>query len=76
MGETPNTCFGVYRSCVKYVTPEILIATGTSGTDISKDAGQTWINISTASFNVIAITSNKKNIYLAGSDGNVVSLQL
>lgn len=74
--EKPGVPVFGYRSCVKYLTPEILIATGTSGTDISKDAGQTWENISTASFNVIAISTDKKSIYLAGSEGNVVSLEL
>ncbi len=65
-----------YRSSVKYISPETLIATGTSGTDISYDSGKTWKNISTESFNVIAVSSNKKIIYLAGSNGNVVQLSL
>ncbi|WP_433896828.1 YCF48-related protein [Sphingobacterium mizutaii] len=65
-----------YRSSVKYISPETLIATGTSGTDISYDSGKTWKNISTESFNVIAVSSNKKLIYLAGSNGNVVQLSL
>lgn len=65
-----------YRSCVKYINAQTLIATGTSGTDISKDSGKTWQNISKESFNVIALSDNKKTIYLAGSQGNIVSLQL
>ncbi len=74
--EKPEIPVFGYRSCVKYINAQTLIATGTSGTDISKDAGKTWQNISKESFNVIALSDNKKIIYLAGSQGNIVSLQL
>ena len=74
--EKPEVPVYGFRSCVKYISPKILVATGTSGTDISEDGGNTWKNISTDSFNVIAISSNKKYIYLAGSNGNIASLTL
>jgi photosystem II stability/assembly factor-like uncharacterized protein len=54
-----------YRSCVKYITPQILIATGTSGTDLSEDGGQHWKMISEVGFNVIGVTKDK--VWLAGS---------
>jgi len=65
-----------YRSCVKYISQDVLIATGTSGTDISKDAGKSWTNVSSKSFNVIALSKDKKHIYLAGSNGNIEKLIL
>jgi hypothetical protein len=53
-----------YRSCVKYISPEILIATGPSGTDLSEDGGLHWKKISEVGFNVIT-TYNGKG-WLAG----------
>lgn len=64
-----------YRSCVKYISDELLVATGTSGTDISADGGNTWKLISKKSFNVIA-TTNKGHVYLAGSQGDIVRLEM
>lgn len=53
-----------YRSCVKYITPEILIATGPSGTDLSEDGGLHWKQISEVGFNVITTYNGK--VWLAG----------
>ncbi|MGO1597201.1 MAG: WD40/YVTN/BNR-like repeat-containing protein [Sphingobacterium sp.] len=72
----PDIPVSGYRSCVKYIDQNTLVATGTSGTDISRDGGQTWNLISPDSFNVVAVSSDGKHIYLAGSDGNVVKLHL
>src|SRR5690606_9838936 len=72
----PDTPVSGYRSCVKYIDQNTLLATGTSGTDISRDGGQTWNLISPNSFNVIAVSSDKKQIYLAGSEGDVVKLHI
>jgi hypothetical protein len=49
---------------VKYISPEILIATGPSGTDLSEDGGLHWKKISEVGFNVIT-TYNGKG-WLAG----------
>lgn len=65
-----------YRSDVLYITSTKIIATGTSGTDISIDGGRQWNNISKASFNSLAKSKSGKRVYLAGSDGNVVLLQM
>jgi len=74
--DKPDKPVSGYRSCVKYINANTLIATGTSGTDISVDAGVTWKNISKESFNVIAKSANAAFIYLAGSNGNIVQLIL
>ncbi len=74
--EKPQTPVFGYRSCVKYINANTLIATGTSGTDVSFDGGMNWKNISKDSFNVIAASANTKHIYLAGSNGNIVQLLL
>jgi len=72
----PKTPVFGYRSCIKYIDNLTVLATGTSGTDLSVDGGVNWKNISTESFNVIAISKNQKRIYLAGSNGNLSSLNL
>jgi len=72
----PQTPVLGYRSAVLYLTPTTVIATGTSGTDISTDAGEHWKNISKLSFNSIAKSSDNKTIYLTGSKGNVFKLTL
>jgi photosystem II stability/assembly factor-like uncharacterized protein len=53
-----------YRSCVKYITSQILIATGPSGTDLSEDGGLHWKMISETGFNVITTYNGKT--WLAG----------
>lgn len=72
----PTTPVNGYRSDVLYITQHIVLATGTSGTDISYDGGLNWKNISTLSFNTISKSSDNKNIYLTGSRGNIYKLIL
>jgi hypothetical protein len=56
-----------YRSCVKYVSEKIVIATGTSGTDLSEDGGLHWKKISETGFHAIAVAPAGKRVWLAGS---------
>lgn len=72
----PNTPVSGYRSDVLYVTENLVLATGTSGTDISYDGGYNWNNISSLSFNTIGKSADNKVIYLTGSKGNVYRLEL
>ncbi len=65
-----------FKSAVKYISHNILVATGTSGTDISEDGGLHWRNIAKESFNSIAIGRNRRMVYLAGSHGNVAKISL
>ena len=48
----PTTPPNGYRSCVEYISKTKLITCGTSGIDISEDAGMNWKQISTESFHV------------------------
>ena len=73
-GETwsaPTSTIKGFRSAVIYLTKNILIATGTSGTDISLDGGQNWDNISTQSFNAVQKAKNGTLILLAGEKGKI-----
>jgi len=72
----PSTPVFGYRSSIKYINKLTVLATGTSGTDLSYDGGMNWKNISRESFNVIAISKDRKYIYLAGSNGNISRLDL
>lgn len=49
----PETPVLGYRSGVTYLDKNTLIATGTSGTDISTDGGKNWKHISDISFNSV-----------------------
>lgn len=70
----PEVPVSGYRSCVAYLSKKELIATGTSGTDISQDGGKTWRNVSARSFNVVQKSKTGKLILLAGGKGEVCQL--
>lgn len=67
----PNSSIKGYRSCVTYLSKTMLIATGTSGTDISLDRGMNWKNISTKSFNAVQKAKNGTLVLLAGEKGSI-----
>ncbi|MDR6785011.1 photosystem II stability/assembly factor-like uncharacterized protein [Pedobacter africanus] len=60
-----------YRSGVAYVNSKVLVATGTSGTDVSQDAGLNWHHISDLSFNVVQKAKKGKLVLLAGNKGTI-----
>jgi hypothetical protein len=69
-----NTAFSMphgYRSSVNFIDNELVVACGTSGVDISKDAGKNWILISNQSFHVAQHQPNTKATFFAGSGGNI-----
>lgn len=74
--QKPHSPLSGYKSDVQYINRNLLLATGTSGTDISTDGGQNWTKISGISFNVIAKSKDGVQIYLAGSEGHVFLLSL
>ncbi|WP_374163541.1 WD40/YVTN/BNR-like repeat-containing protein [Arcticibacter sp. MXS-1] len=60
-----------FRSCVTYVAKELLLSTGTSGTDISKDGGKTWTRISDEGYHVASVLKKGKEVLLAGAKGRI-----
>lgn len=70
----PSVSVAGYRSGVVYINNHTLLATGTSGTDISNDDGMNWHNLSSLSFNVIRKSKKGKLILLAGNKGQVYQL--
>lgn len=65
---------GGYRSGVTYVSPKLLVATGTSGTDISADGGKNWKRAGPG-FNVVARARKGTKVYLAGKDIAVLDIR-
>nr|WP_121271491.1 YCF48-related protein [Pedobacter schmidteae] len=65
---------GGYRSGVAYISSSFLIATGSSGTDVSRDGGLNWGTISDLNFNVVQKAKKGKLVLLAGNKGNIYQL--
>lgn len=63
-----------YRSCVAFLTPNVLISCGTSGVDVSTDGGLNWKLISNESFHVCGKAKKGSAVYLAGKDGRIAKV--
>ena len=63
-----------YRSCVAFITNDLLICCGLTGVDISNDGGLNWKLISSESFNVCAKAKKGNAVFLAGKDGRIANL--
>lgn len=60
---------GGYRSCVEYINQTATLSTGPSGTEFSRDGGNTWKKISSTGYNVARKSKKGNSIFLAGSNG-------
>ncbi len=65
-----------YRSSVEYLRDNFLVATGTSGTDISLDGGNRWHRISMEGYHVVRKAKKGSLVLLAGSNGRISALKL
>lgn len=63
-----------YRSCVIYISSDTLLATGTTGTDISTDGGMIWKSISKEGFNVAQKARSGRSVFLAGENGKIAKI--
>lgn len=70
----PLTAPHGYRSCVIYLSDNVLVTCGTSGIDISKDGGKNWELISKESFHVVQKAKKGNAVFLAGSNGRIAKL--
>ncbi len=64
-----------YKSAVEYITSKKIIATGTSGTDISTDGGRTWSQLSSEGYNSVRKAKFGSWVLLAGSNGKISELR-
>jgi len=60
-----------FQSCVEYISGNKYLATGTSGTNYTRDGGLTWLKIDATSFNVCAKAGSGKLVLLAGNNGKI-----
>lgn len=63
-----------YKSCVAFLTLNVLVSCGTSGVDVSMDGGLNWKPISKESFHVCARAKNGSAVFLAGKDGRIAKM--
>jgi len=63
-----------FRSGVAYINRNTIVATGTSGTDVSTDGGQHWKHIDDQSFNAVQKAKKGSKILLAGEKGGIFEL--
>lgn len=62
---------GGFQSGVAYLGKATFLATGTSGTNMSKDGGQTWTLIDPTSFNACQQARHGNLVILAGDKGKI-----
>jgi photosystem II stability/assembly factor-like uncharacterized protein len=60
-----------YQSCVELIGKKMFLSTGTSGTNLSADGGNTWHNIDDKSYNVCRKARSGKLVLLAGDGGKI-----
>jgi hypothetical protein len=60
-----------YKSSLIFLNNKSIIATGTSGIDLSKDKGHTWEKVSNESFHVVEKHPKRNAVFLAGSGGRI-----
>lgn len=65
-----------FRSGVIWYDGQNCFATGTSGTDVSRDKGRNWYHISDESFNVIKKAKQGTLVLIAGNKGVIYSLKI
>jgi photosystem II stability/assembly factor-like uncharacterized protein len=64
-----NSFTSGFQSSVEYISGSTFLSTGTPGTNITIDGGQTWAKIDTISFNVCRKAKHGTLVLLAGNDG-------
>lgn len=60
-----------FQSCVEYISGDTFLSTGTPGSNITTDGGQTWAKIDHTSYNVCRKAKHGKLILLAGDHGKI-----
>ncbi|MBX2894238.1 MAG: hypothetical protein KF763_02255 [Cyclobacteriaceae bacterium] len=58
-----------YRECVEFISPQVLVTTGPTGTEYSTDGGKSWINLSSdKGFHTVRKARNGNLIIIAGNN--------
>jgi photosystem II stability/assembly factor-like uncharacterized protein len=64
-----------YRSAVEYLNKKTLIATGTTGTDLSPDGGKRWHRLSSEGFHTARKAKVGSWVLLTGNNGRIYTLK-
>jgi hypothetical protein len=67
----PKTPPAGYQSCVEHISDQTFLSTGTPGSNLTADGGNTWIKIDGTSYNVCRKAKNGKLVLLAGDGGRI-----
>lgn len=65
-----------YRSAIEFISSQEILATGPSGTDISRDGGTTWRQLSPDGYHCVRKAKAGSLTILAGSNGRISKLIL
>ena len=68
-----NENYPGYRSCVKYISHDSLIAVGSPGVSLSKDGGTTWQHLSDSGFYTVEINQTTQKLILGGRNKVVIT---
>lgn len=63
-----------YKSGAAYLNDSTVIITGTSGVDISHDAGESWSRKSDKKMHAVACITNSNYVWLVGGNGAVMKM--
>ncbi|MEP6610794.1 MAG: YCF48-related protein [Mucilaginibacter sp.] len=69
--KVPEQQPGGFQSCVEFITGTTFLSTGTPGSNITTDGGNTWKQIDTTSYNVCRKAKHGKLVLLAGNGGKI-----
>lgn len=70
----PDSGLSGFRSCVAYVpgtNGRIVVAVGTSGTDVSFDGGETWKSTGDVGYNAVSFSSRDGAGFAVGAEGRL-----
>jgi photosystem II stability/assembly factor-like uncharacterized protein len=65
-----------FQSCVEYISGDTFLSTGTPGSNITTDGGNTWTKIDDTSYNVCRKAKHGKLVLLAGNGGKIGILRM
>jgi len=70
-GSFPNPGPAGYQSCVEHLKGNVFVSTGTSGSNITNDNGNTWRKFDSNSYNVCRKAKHGNLVLLAGNKGKI-----
>jgi len=74
--KSPSSPTSGYRECIEYLSGDVFITTGPTGTELSKDNGDTWQLISgEEGMHVVRKARNGSLVIMAGKNGKIILIE-